>query len=473
MRESVVSMTSQSTMQLRSQSGLRTSDLQNASHHIDVANPNRRPPKKELVFAFVDDFEEKTVDLNGDGEGDIAHGKMSATYAIAAARKEGLRARYVPFDIDRGGVVKQFQALAHQLRSGAPFDGVNVSLTLKVPWVTGEGKSVTDEKGEPVLVTALVPNIARAVYPGDPRRQQALIDAGELNGAFSPRQLQDMRQFFSSDPSTKPWFDAFGELSEAAKQRGIPLSLSAGNSQQHFNGYSLHTYATPVGATTTNGKTSAFSSEVTRVRATAPGIFNVRLSQGGVDVTGDRKPDLSRSELTKKPTEAGLKQLARVDGKQLSDVAATDRDYATVAAYYTQQANFFDASGRFRRQPVHQPAVIGKVFDAERLAKAIRDAAQETGFTLVAGETSADQRILELTADGGGFVTFTTNSDRSGVTFSAVRVKEGVVSFDPAGDKNPGEARILNVASGTSYAAPTWLGHEAARRAKARQLVRP
>jgi hypothetical protein len=438
-----------------------------------VSSPQRQrlqPPKaqsplqKTLHFAGIDRFRTKSVDLNGDGVSDVSHGKMTRTYLGAEAAKGGYSSTFKAFEVEDGGPAKQFLSLAQEIREGTHYDGVSVSLSLEVPLYLPDGKLLTDPKGKAVMVTATGASLGLAVYRGDAAKQAAMAEAAK-NSNFSSQQLKDLKHFYSTNPATKEMFLAFGEMAAAAKAKGVPVGLSAGNSKRHFNGFSLHQGVTAVGSVNANGKKSAFSSDDTHSDAFGRGVYNVNEVPGGLDVTGDKKVDVFASEVSRTDSELGLKQLQNVHGRKFKDVAAKEKDYQAVAEYYTTMSNFVDSNGVTIATALNQPPVVGKVFNTERLAKAIERQSTKTEYSLRAGESRIQDRLRELTSDKGGHVTFTNNVDKSGLGFSGVRVENHRVMFDPDGSKG----KAINVAEGTSYAQPTWLGQQAVKNANAKR----
>jgi hypothetical protein len=413
---------------------------------VNAAKPGKAAKSAEepLRFAHVDEFTGKHVDVNGDGVSDVSHGRMTEIYAEDAARQAGRSSTFKRYEVADGG----FGALAKDIQAGAKFDGINVSQSLNIPEYSADGKPQLDPSGFARVVPATPDNLARAVYPGDAVQQKALVEAARKSN-FSQQQVNDIGNFCATNEGTRGLFLTFGELAATAKEKGIPLTLSAGNSKREFNAFSLFDGVTTVGSSNADGKKSAYSSETTRSDALALGVYNTTKVKGGVDVTGDQKADVFDRDLSKSDAP---RQLDKVIGRKASDVAATSKDYQAVAKYYATRSNFFTEAGDKRPQHLNQPNVVGKVFNTERLAKAIE---------AEGGTTSMHNRLRQATSDKGGFVTFTNNPDMSGLTYNPLRVSKGVVVFDPDGSKT----KAIGFAQGTSFSAPVHMVHLAASNA--------
>jgi hypothetical protein len=418
----------------------------------------QKSPKETLNIAVVDHFQRKSTDLNGDGTADVAHGKMTQIYAADAAKKAGFKTSFSQYELGTGSQAA-FEQLAKDIQSGKKFDGINVSSSLQIPLNKPDGTRATGPDGKPVMGTPSYQNLADSMYPGDKAKQDAFLAAGKDDGNFTPEQREDMKKFFSSDPSTKNEFEAFGKLMELAKERNIPVTLSAGNSNSHFNPFSLHEHATAVASTNKNGEKSGFSSKVTGDEAYGRGVYNVANAKGGVDVTGDGKADIGTGELSAAATAGGVKNVQSIVGKNIDSVKASEADYQAVADYFTNKANFFDENGTPRKEIQNVPKEqFGKVFDSDRLAQLIDTKAESSGWQARVTESRAAQQLRE-SVDQGGHVTYFQSPDGNGMNNAPIRVVNGEVQYDPAGE---GKGKVINHTQGTSWAAPTALGEIAA-----------
>ncbi len=415
---------------------------------------------KVLRFAVVDSFQQKKVDLDGDAIPDVSHGEAVTRYVSSAVESHGKNAVFETFDKNKKDVASQFDDLASQIRGGKLFDGINVSLTLPVPVVGKDGQVKKSASGEPVWGPANPANVSRLVYMKEPQKQAALEKAIK-NGDLTADQKRDIVNVFMGLPS----FSSFDNLAKAAEEKGIPLSLAAGNTKEELNLFSLLPSVTAVGSLNANGKESAYSSRSTHVTAHAQGVYNSRTVAGGFDITADGKADFSPKDLSRWHSNFGPQVVSKLEGKRHSEVAATEADYQAIAAHFTDKSNFETPQGESKYPNGNLPKVVGKVFETEKLAQAIEASGKKTGYVYDMGMASTETTLRELSADRGGYVSVYSDADQGAMLFAEVRVKSGVVKYDPADDgKGPPSTSVV----GTSFAAPTWLGHEAARRADAR-----
>jgi hypothetical protein len=405
------------------------------------------PSTKKSSIIVLDSFQSKTSDIDGDGVGDVSHGEF-VSRLLKAKTNNGFNITQLELGNNPTAAFKNVTA---QLKKGAAVAGINLSNSLNVPWVTPQGKKMTDQSGNDITVNPSPENLATAVYPGDSAKQQAFIERGNSTG-YSAQDKKDMKAYFEKTYYTV--IPAYKEMLGEAARRGIPVTVSAGNEPNRLNPYTLFEPSVSVGSLGRGGAPSSYSSKLSSPDGAALGEVNHGRTAGGIDVTGDGQADFTNAELS-----GGTNKLSQVLGKQYSSVAATESDYQAVARHFSDQANISP-------QPTNTPQVTGKVFELSRLTSLMKSEAQKTGRGNFLDGNTVGQKIHDLYATSSGYVTFTPDKGL-GLSSSPVNIQNGRVVIDVTGS---GGNNVVQSSYGTSWAAPIKLAELVMAKQKATRV---
>lgn len=337
---------------------------------LQFFQPNRGPaadaPGKPAfaapVFAVIDDFQTKVIDLNLDGIPDISHGQSVAAQITGRIP----HAQILPINVQTGvhdiptllanGQIKSDEThdktvkihrlqqenlqdiLARlekrlqekDLKNKQPLDGVNLSMgspdNIEITHIDGFS-AVT---GLPLTPQNLSEHRSDMVD-----RLEEIAATRILPGPLAP---DPQKEFYAS-------FTGAIRRIEGLTKKGVPVYISAGNRPDEITPYSLANGATVVGANDPSGAPIQAFANHALVNRYAQGRYPTRLviepvmgepRLMGLDITGDGKPDVPATEISRQNPEQALNNRnnpegfgtpAILDGTSLAAPAAMAEDW--------------------------------------------------------------------------------------------------------------------------------------------------
>lgn len=306
-----------------------------------VSNMSSPPPRFGARLTVMDTFDEKKIDIDGDGKADLSHGD-TVCRIIKSYQPEADIEQVELSDDFQEPLLKNLQHLLHAITSDPVcYAGINLSLS-------------RNTKTHPVQ----------------------LIQAQQ--GTLYQQPQSSNRQAIDQ---------AILQTIQAISQQGVPVYIAAGNrDSRYFNGYGVTPHTINVGATDAQGKKAAYSHTSSIVDRFEQGTFSITRVAGGFDITGDGKMDVSNDEVS-----GGLPLINRFVGKPLNDAVMNERDIALIQRFITEGKPFVQwseaAKKVFRNKLIH-------VRDLEKL---------NDHLILVAGQAAlippAHVRFLEQMGD--------------------------------------------------------------------------
>lgn len=208
-------------------------------------------------YAVVDNFSAKVIDLDGDGKGDMSHGDITAFF-LKASNPDAKIDRYNVAD-GNGDISQQnvYQALNQISQKGNYYNGVNMSLSVEVPY----------------------------------------------QSSLTPENLNDNRELVKNDLNGSI-FGSIINMLENITSQNVPVYTSAGNDPNIFDLYSFANGVTSVGTTYLNGTDKNGYSNNSLVdmyfngNFTPNPIMDKNGNLKGIDIDNDGKIDVTANELS-------------------------------------------------------------------------------------------------------------------------------------------------------------------------------
>jgi hypothetical protein len=270
----------------------------------------------EKPVYIIDEFHSPQVDVNGDGQPDVSHGKLVQTLYQAQGR-DTLTAGV---SLGRGStneqMAKALSTAAQKISSGeVDVAAINISMT--------------------------------RVSTFTELNQNLKLSAEVTKDNLHQHREEILKRIVEQEPSIKPVIDGFAKL----QQLGVPVLLSSGNEGQegYYSVLSLMPGTVTIGALDLNGQPTPYSVNHSLVVAHSQGDYSERLlADGGVDLTGDGVAEFSKDELTSDPAL-----------KRSFDGTSVNQSVATVPPQVAILASRMPPQRRYRHISV---ALAGKVY---------------------------------------------------------------------------------------------------------------
>ena len=288
------------------------------------------PPPRQLrqMVAVIDDFYSKSVDVDGDEISDLTHGDAVSTYLQKQLPEAEILKLQFPFSSQTGHPLAEavesdrrfgqiLDSLIARKDSGQTLSGVNLSLlTLDferstphpIAYRRADLAGLADAVGLPITsenVESLRPQIRERL--------------AELHQQPAPDHTLRQAMYASSWPIIQKL--------EALVEKGVRVSVSAGNGPQEFNLYGLANGVETVGALDPEGAPVPIFANHSMVGRFARGIYESRPMKAygkvmGFDMTGDGQINVPFSQTS----------LRQFIGKPVDAVLIPSSEAATLMA---------------------------------------------------------------------------------------------------------------------------------------------
>jgi len=240
---------------------------------------------KTPVVAIIDNYETKTINIDGSGVKDLSHGEL--VQSIVESTRPGTKIISIN---DRTGtntykenVITAFNKLAEQIKNGEQIDAVNLS------------------SGDDFPIDGLARETGLPLTPGNISEYRSAIREWIKNPVpseianYTPKQKTNIISFYNEK-------NEILEAIEAVTKKGVKVNISGSNGGP--NSLNLNTFAEGVdgiGATNYIGEKTSYTpihSMITRYRQ---GTFNVTpIEENGIlkgyDITGSGKVEIPVSK---------------------------------------------------------------------------------------------------------------------------------------------------------------------------------
>lgn len=255
--------------------------------------PKRQPSlsgQASPCFIVVDRFQNKTVDVDGDGISDFSHGEMverlvqSRISGVPVIRKEVVN----PQEGDASFLTQlkeRFTEIKAFLDAGGQCQGVNLSLGHFAWFLT-------------------------------------LSHGGEfVTSQNMHQQVGSLKKYLAEKYQDVHWKEAIQAIEAVAKF--CPVYIAGGNdSEQSLNTLTLAEGARIIGALDTQGKNTYFTATHGLIKRFVTGVFPVRKVEGGFDITGSGRKEIADEEVS-----GGKSLIQQFIGKPVSEVLLSRADF--------------------------------------------------------------------------------------------------------------------------------------------------
>ncbi len=356
-------------------------------------------PNQTRTYGVLDVFGRPTVDVNGDGIKDVAHGlfierlikgldPQADVVRFQLQEGETPRADYAPDNVETG-----FKQVCDYLQSGQSLDALNVSIVHNDSFFKLNGQPKTQT---PTNIHTMTDELRREIDGQRPHYYQVLSSM-----------LGQLQQLIQQAPE-------------------LGIFTGAGNDgTKEYNTMSLIDGVTTVGALDLTGQKPSYTGDNTLVSSFEQGDYLVRRVAGGYDITGDDTPEFMDEEISN-----GTPMVDAFQGKSLAELTQADA--------------------------INTPDTFDHIH-AEALEKRVSDKVK-TGLIPI-NEALMDNVLRELPWSNvdvlgelsrfGDYVSMNIGRDKAMVFRKDTNDR---LWFDP---QNTGERQAVNIISGTSFAAPT------------------
>lgn len=290
------------------------------------------------TVAVVDSFNQKCIDIDGDGIDDISHGKAVCSVIKAQIPDVKLKTYRVKSDatgaIENASIINHLNSIAKAVKSGEKIDGVNISIGSSLSF--NQMSMLLGEKVNQKNIATKKEPILKMIENFDlPEPKKAVLNM------LMPGYLEGTKQFFDE---TKEYLAAVKELVSLK----VPVNIAAGNDgNKYFDPICFVDGINNVGATNAKGQIADFSCKNELVNTYAQGVFNISKITSedgklkGYDITGTGKPEVLARDVSGSLEENLVEMF---DGRPAAEVLATPKQQKL----YEQLESFGDSEDLYK-----------------------------------------------------------------------------------------------------------------------------
>lgn len=409
--------------------------------------------KKVPNIFVIDSFDQKCMDIDGDGVDDVSHGRTVAGIIRGQCPNAKVTSLRLKSDnktgLDFKSAIKHLNYIIKEAKSGKKVDAVNLSFGVDVTFEEASlftGKEIhqnnLDENRKELLNAFLNIN-----PPKDVKDSLNILIPGYLEAMKT--KFQDERAFIHA-------------LRELVKL-DVQVYLAAGNEgENQFDVASLVKGINTVGATDARGDITDFSANSSTVNRFEQGVFNVsEITDKAGKVKGYDVSGSGRVEIPVEAVSGGEQTAKKFAGKNIAEVEAEDQYYSIFQLIQNvmSQGGLEGTLNLIRQNPGLSEVLMnmkGKLFDLERLQGIglpeedyAEDGEEAEELNSFRSRFSNIKEAMDVEENEKIFIDF---DGKFGFTVN----DKGTVVYNPSKSGRP----AVNVINGTSFSSPLQLAKD-------------